>query len=102
MSGSSSRCTGNRIDPAHRAVGIPYMVGKPVVVMVPVEIVQYEVAAEAEPIPPEWPWDPGIEIIVFPWRRIIAHDGRPVLVIVLLNIGGRLIFGNLRRRSGLV
>jgi hypothetical protein len=76
------------------------MVGKPVVVIAPVEIAEYEVAAEAEPIPPEWPWDPGIEIIVFPWRRIIAHHGRSVLVIVLVNIGGRLIFGNLRRRSG--
>jgi hypothetical protein len=77
-----------------------YMVAKPVVVMVPVEIVQYEEAAELELIPPERPWDPGIEIIVFPWRRIIAHDGRSILIIVLLNIVGRLIFGNLRRRRG--
>jgi hypothetical protein len=77
------------------------MVGKPVVVVtVPVEIVQDEVAAEAEPSPPKWPWDPGIEIAVVPGRRIIAHYGRSVIVIVLLNSGRLHIFGNLRRRSG--
>ena len=76
------------------------MVGVPVVATVPVEIVQYEEAAKTELIPPEWPWDPDIEIIVFPWRRIITHDGRSVLVIVLFNVGGRLIFGKLWRRSG--
>jgi hypothetical protein len=74
------------------------MVGKPVVVIDPVEIVQHEVAAEAETSPPEWPWDPSIEITVLRGRWIIAHDGRSVLVIVFLNIGGLNIFGNLRRR----
>ena len=77
------------------------MVGKPVVVVaVPVEIVQYEVAAKAEPSPPKWAGDPGIEIAVVPGRRIIAHYGRSVLVIVLVNSGGLHIFGNLRRRRG--
>ena len=65
----------------------------------PVEIVQDEEAAEAETSPPEWPWDPSIEITVVPGRWIIANDGRSVIAIVFLNIGGFYIFGNLRRRS---
>jgi hypothetical protein len=91
-----------------------YMVGKVVVmvpvamipvamvpvVKVPVEIAQDEEAAEAEPSPPEWPGDPIIKITVCPGRRIVAHDGRSILVIVLVNIGGLHIIGILRTRSG--
>ena len=69
-------------------------------VTVTVEIVEDEETAEAEISPPKWPWDPGIEIVVIPGRWIIAHYGRSVIVIVLLNLGGLSIFGNLRRRSG--
>jgi hypothetical protein len=77
------------------------MVGKVVMVIVPVEIAQDEEAAKTEPSPPEWPRDPIIEITVCPGRWIIAHDGRSVLVIVFLDIGGLHIFGSLRgRRRG--
>lgn len=65
----------------------------------PVEIVQDEEAAEAEASPPEWPGDPGIKRTVAPGRWIIAHNGRPVIVIVCLNVGGLHIVGKLRRRS---
>jgi hypothetical protein len=75
------------------------MVGKVMEVIVPVEIVQDEEAAEAEASPPEWPGDPGIKRTVAPRRWIIADDGRSVLVIVSFNFARRRIFGNLRRRS---
>ena len=65
-----------------------------------VKIPKDEEAAEAVPSPPEWPWDPIIQITVFPGRRIIAHHGRTVFVIISLNNGGLHIFGNLRRRGG--
>jgi hypothetical protein len=80
------------------------MVGKVMVmipvVKVPVEIAQDEEAAEAEPSPPERPGDPIIEIPVCPGGRIIAHDGRSILVIVFLDAGGLHIIGILRTRSG--
>jgi len=91
-----------------------YMVGKVVVmvpvamipvamvpvVKVPVEIAQDEEAAEAEPSPPERPGDPIIEIAIFPGRWIITYDGRPVIIVVLLNFRGLHIFRTLRRSSG--
>jgi hypothetical protein len=64
------------------------MVGKPVVMIAHVEITQDEEAAEADPSPPKWPWDPIIETGILPGRWIIGHDGRSVTLIVFL-------FGNL-------
>ena len=56
------------------------------VIMVPVEIAQYEEAAESESSPPKRPWDPIIEPIPIPRGRVIAHHGRSVLVIVAFDV----------------
>jgi hypothetical protein len=64
------------------------MIGNVVVVMVPVEIDQDKEAVEAEPSPPEWRWDPIIEIGVFPGGCIISNDRRFVVGIVILKNRG--------------
>jgi hypothetical protein len=75
------------------------MICNAVVVVAPVKIHQDEEASEPESAPHEWVWDPFIEIGVFPGGWIIGHDGRFVIVIVILNNRGLHIFGNLRRRG---
>ena len=95
-----SSCTGNRIDPANRAIRIPHMVGKPVVMMETVEIGQDEETAEIQSSPPEWPWHPIIKIGIVPGRRIISHDRRSVIVIVFAKFRGIHIFGSRRRGNG--
>jgi len=75
------------------------MISNLVVVKAPVEIDQDEEASEPVSVPPELVRDPVIEIGVFPWGRIICHDGRLVSVIVIVNNIGFHIFGNLRRMS---
>jgi len=68
--------------------------------MKPVKIVQDKEAAKPVSSPPERPGDPIIEIAIFPGGWIITYDGRPVIIIVLLNFRGLHIFGTLRRSSG--
>ncbi len=69
-------------------------------VIVKVEITQNEETSKPESSPPERPGDPVIEIAIFPGGWIITNDRRSVFIIILLNLGGVHIFGNLRRRSG--
>jgi hypothetical protein len=76
------------------------VVGKPVVIMKPVEIAKDKEAAKPVSSPPERPGDPIIEIAIFPGRWIITYDGRPVIIVVLLNFRGLHIFRTLRRSSG--
>ena len=76
------------------------MISNGVVVMVPVEIDQDEEASEPVSSPPETPGDPIIEIAICEGGRIISHDRRFAVVVVVLDNGGFHVFGSLRSRSG--
>ena len=65
---------------------IPPVVVPVMVMTVPVEIAKDEETTESEPSPPEWIGDPAVKIAVFPWGRIITHNGRSVLFIILLHV----------------
>ena len=51
----------------------------------PVEIMQAEETRKEESAPPEWKWDPSIEIVVVPGRRIISNHGWTFLIIITVN-----------------
>ena len=76
------------------------MIAVPMAVMVAVEIAKDEKTPETESSPPERIWHPAVKIAIFPGGRVIAHDGRPVLFIILIHDSRINVFGNLRRRSG--
>ncbi len=56
-----------------------------VAVIGPVEVVEDEVSGEMEAGPPEWVRDPCVHVIIIPGRRIVSDDGRPFIIVVVIN-----------------
>ena len=54
----------------------------------PVEVVENEESGEPETGAPEGVRDPGIHVIVIPGRRVVSDDGRPFIVVVVVNYIG--------------
>jgi hypothetical protein len=50
----------------------------------PVEIVQDEEPGEEKPGAPEWIRNPGVKVIVIPWRRIICDNRRAFLIVIIV------------------
>jgi hypothetical protein len=63
---------------------------RPAVVSVngPVEVVENEESGEPETGPPEGVRDPRVHVIVIPGRRVVSDDGRPFIVVVVVNYIG--------------
>ncbi len=51
---------------------------------VPVEIMQTEETRKEESTPPEWIWDPSIEIVVIPWRWVVSYNRRAFLIVIVV------------------
>jgi hypothetical protein len=85
--------------PPHRINGM-YPVGPAVAIMIgnearptvsvngPVEVVENEESGEPETGPPEGVRDPRVHVIVIPRRRVVSDDGRPLVVVVVVNYIG--------------
>jgi len=54
----------------------------------PVEVVENEESGEPEIGPPERVRDPRVHVIVIPGRRVVSDDGRPFIVVVVVNYIG--------------
>lgn len=50
---------------------------------VPVEIMQTEETRKEESTPPEWIWDPGIKVVVIPWRWIIRDNWWTFIIVIV-------------------
>jgi hypothetical protein len=63
---------------------------RPAVVSVngPVEVVENEESGEPETGAPEGIRDPCVHVIVIPGRRVVSDDGRPFIVVVVVNYIG--------------
>ena len=63
---------------------------RPAVVSVngPVEVVENEESGEPEIGEPEGIRDPRVHVIVIPGRRVVSDDGRPFIVVVVVNYIG--------------
>ena len=63
---------------------------RPAVVSVngPVEVVENKESGEPETGPPEGVRDPRVHVIVIPGRRVVSDDGRPFIVVVVVNYIG--------------
>jgi hypothetical protein len=84
------------IIPRHRINGI-YPLAPVVAIMIgnearptvsvngPVEIVENEESGEPETGAPEGVRDPRVHVIVIPGRRVVSDDGRPFIVVVVVN-----------------
>ena len=77
------------------------MVGIMVAMVIGVEISQDKEASEPKSSPPEWKRDPVIQPVIIPRRGIIAHDGRSVFTIVIIDVTGLLTVKALIRRRRL-
>ena len=53
-----------------------------------VEIVEDEESGEPETVAPEGVRDPRVHVIVIPGRRVVSDDGRPFIVVVVVNYIG--------------
>ncbi len=53
--------------------------------MMEVKIVQDEKTREPEPGIPEWARDPRIKVEIIPRRRIVSHDRRTFVVVIVIN-----------------
>ena len=51
---------------------------------VPVEIMQTEETRKEESTPPEWIWDPSIEVVVIPWRWIIRDNWWTFIIVIVV------------------
>jgi len=71
---------------------VPIMIGneaRPTVsVNGPVEVVENEESGEPETGVPEGIRDPRVHVIVIPGRRVVSDDGRPFIVVVVVNYIG--------------
>jgi hypothetical protein len=57
----------------------------------PVEVMQDEEPMEVESVPPEWIRDPGVQVIIIPWGRIICDNrGAFLIIIVIYNLRAHL------------
>ncbi len=69
----------------------------------PVEIMQAEETRKEESAPPEWKWDPSIEVVIIP-RRWIICDNRGTFIIVIvvyfIRVGLGLILSILTGATG--
>ena len=54
----------------------------------PVEVVENEESGEPETGAPEGVGDPRVHVIVIPGRRVVSDDGRPFIVVVVVNYIG--------------
>ena len=54
----------------------------------PVEVVENEESGEPETGAPERIRDPRVHVGVIPGRRVVSHDGRPFIVVVVVNYIG--------------
>ena len=54
----------------------------------PVEVVENEESGEPETGVPEGIRDPRVHVIVIPGRRVVSDDGRPFIVVVVVNYIG--------------
>jgi hypothetical protein len=53
-----------------------------------VEVVENEESGEPETGPPEGVRDPRVHVIVIPGRRVVSDDGRPFIVVMVVNYIG--------------
>ena len=51
----------------------------------PVEVVENEESGEPETGVPEGVRNPRVHVIVIPGRRVVSDDGRPFIVVVVVN-----------------
>jgi len=51
----------------------------------PVEVVENEESGKPETGAPEWVRDPCVHVIVIPGRSIVSDDGRPLIVVIIVN-----------------
>jgi hypothetical protein len=73
-----------------------------------VKVVEDEESREEEPGAPEWRRNPGVQVIVIPWRRIVSNHRWAFFVVIIvehrrfsvLRACRRLIFGILTRSIG--
>jgi hypothetical protein len=90
---------GSSIMPRHRINGmnpvapvVPIMIGNEagatVSVNGSVEVVENEESGEPETGPPEGIRDPRVHVVVIPGRRVVSDDGRPFIVVVVVNYIG--------------
>jgi hypothetical protein len=54
----------------------------------PVEVVENEESGEPETGAPEGVRDPRVHVIVIPGRKVVSDDGRPFIVVVVVNYIG--------------
>jgi len=69
----------------------------------PVKIMKAVETCEEESTPPEWIWDPSIEIVVIPWRWIIRDNWWTFIIIIVVyfsRVKLGLIFGILSGATG--
>jgi hypothetical protein len=50
----------------------------------PVEVVQGEEPGEEEAGIPEWIRNPGVQIIIIPWRRIVCDNRWAFLIVIVI------------------
>jgi hypothetical protein len=63
-------------------------ISMPISMKTSMEIMENEEPREIKPGAPEWAGNPGVHVIVIPWRGIIGHDRRAFGIVVIIDFGG--------------